>query len=246
MLRLTSKYMKIIEWINLKFFMYQNYKRFAIVGHPRTGSNYLISGLSSSSHLCVHSEIFAGHVREKGKNFDLILSKAFQKQDRHIKAVGFKLFYFHLTEEEWDKFLSQKEFMIIHLKRKNYLRTIVSLDIAFKTDQWISGSNVIQPKVKSIVLDTSTLIKRLEEIQNHETLTRDRFKDRDMLEIVYEDLVEQPRKVFQQVGEFLGVYDIDPSKIVLTKQNPENLEQLIVNYDEVFQLLKGTKFSQYL
>jgi len=239
-------YKRISEWVNLKFFKHETYKRFAIVGHARTGSNYLISGLNTSKHLYVHSEIFAGHVREIGKDFDLILSNAFQKQEKRIKAVGFKLFYYHLTEEEWHKFLLQKEFMIIHLRRRNYLRTIVSLDIAFKTNQWMSTSDVVQPEIKSVELDTTTLIKRLEEIQNAEILTRERFKDRDMIEIVYEDLVANPYEVFQGIGEFLGVADIDPDKIELTKQNPESLEQLISNYDQVTALLQDTVFSQYL
>jgi LPS sulfotransferase NodH len=172
----------------------------------------------------------------------------FQKESRNIKAVGFKLFYEHLTKDEWEKFFSHKYLRIIHLTRENRLRTIVSLDIAFKTDQWSASANDKDKQIveKRILLDTSKLIDRLEQIQNYETFIRDRFKDWHILEVVYEKLTTKPRETFQFIGAYLGVDDIDLSKITLTRQNPESLEQLIENYDEVYDLLKNTKYAQHL
>ncbi len=141
-----------------------------------------------------------------------------------------------------------KDLKIIHLTRENCLRTIVSLDIAFKTDQW--GTSVddkyIQPIEKSILLNTSNLIGRLEQIKNYEVLTRDRFKDRYILEVEYKKLIGKPGETFNRIGKYLGINDIDFTKITITKQNPENLEQLITNYDEVYQLLENTRFAEYL
>jgi LPS sulfotransferase NodH len=183
-----------------------------------------------------------------GKDFDQILPMVFQKESRNIKAVGLKLFYNHLTRDEWEDFLSRKYFRVIHLTRENRLRTIVSLDIAFKTDEWTASANDKNKQLveKRIILDTSKLIDRLEHIQDYETFIRDHFKDRHILEVVYEKLTTKPREIFQYIGGYLGIDDIDLSKITLRKQNPESLEQLIVNYDEVYELLNNTKYAPHL
>ena len=44
--------------------------------------------------------MFASHYREIGKDFDKIFSKIYQNERRAIKAVGFKFFYYHFTEDE--------------------------------------------------------------------------------------------------------------------------------------------------
>jgi len=162
--------------------------------------------------------------------------------------VGFKLFYEHLTGNEWERFLSHNYIDIIHLTRRNRLRTIVSLDIAFKTDQWSLSVNEREggSMEKRILLDTSTLIHRIESIRGYEAFIRDRFKDRPKIEVAYENLIGEPGQVFKDIGAFLGVDDFDLGKITLTKQNPESLEELIVNYDEVYGLLKDTKYAPYL
>ena len=250
---ITSKsisiYKKKLHRAYLNILGHRNYRRFAIIGHSRTGSNYLFVGLQSSKCVRIYHEVFAKRNRALvGKDFDQIFPMVFQKESRNIKAVGFKLFYDHLTRDEWEKFLSHKYIRIIHLTRENRLRTIVSLDIAFKTDQWGVSANDKdkQPVEKSISLDTSTLIDRLEQIQDYETFIRDHFKDRYILEVVYEKLTTKPEETFQYIGRYLDVDDIDINKITLTKQNPESLEQLIVNYDEVYELLKNTRYAVYL
>ena len=233
----------------LDIFGHRNYKRFAVIGHSRTGSNYLFVGLSTSNCVRMYHEVFAKRNREMvGREFDLIFPMIFRKESRNIKAVGFKLFYEHLTSDEWEKFLLHKYIGIIHLTRKNRLRTIVSLDIAFKTDEWSLSVNDKNKQLdeKRVFLDTSRLIDRLEQIRHYETFIRDRFKDRDVVEVVYEKLTIKPGDTFQHIGEYLGIDDIDLSKITLTKQNPESLEQLIINFDEVYALLKNTKYAVYL
>jgi LPS sulfotransferase NodH len=228
---------------------HRNYRRFAVIGHSRTGSNYLFMGLGSSSSVIMYHEVFAKRNRALvAKEFDQIFPMVFQKESRSIKAVGFKLFHEHLTRDEWEKLLSHKHIRIIHLTRENRLRTIVSLDIAFKTGQWgvSANDNDKQLVEKRIILDTSKLIDRLDQIHNYETFIRNRFKDRHILEVVYEELTTKPGETFQDIGEYLGVDDIDISKITLTKQNPESLEQLVENYDEVYGLLKHTKYASHL
>jgi LPS sulfotransferase NodH len=229
-----------------RVFGHQAAQRFAIVGNARTGSNYLLDGLKSSPSIRTYHEIFASHNREVGKDFDKILSTVFQYESKSTKLVGFKVFYNHLTDEEWQKLLSCSDLKVIHLTRKNRLRTVISLEIAFKTGQWTKSSNSGGPREKRVMLEPSKLIKRLEQIEEGEAATRSRFCDRPILEVVYEELVQYPDRVFASVGAYLGADGIDPSKIRLKRQNPESLAQLIINYDEIESLLKDTRFGEYL
>lgn len=55
-----------------------------------------------------------------------------------------------------------------------------------------------------------------------------------------------PSETFSRISSYLNIEDIDYKKTKLKKQNPESLQDLIVNYDEVAQLLKNTRFEDYL
>ncbi len=245
-MRFTAKKVRALRYLWGEYFGQDTFERFAIVGHARTGSNYLVSGLRSSNSIRVYDEIFAAHNREIGKDYEKILSVLFRKQLRSIKVVGFKLFYYHLSEDEWEKFLSNENIKIIHITRKNTLKTIISLDIAFMTGQWHTSLLRSKAQNKKIVIDVNTLLNRLEQIQAYEETARARFKDRPVLEVAYESLVKNPVDEFKRIGAFLNVNDIDPNKIVLKKQNPEKLDELIVNYREVAQLLANTKYANLL
>jgi LPS sulfotransferase NodH len=217
-----------------------------VISHARTGSNYLLEGINSSKSVLRYHEIFAEHNREKGKDFDRILSKLYQKQNKMIRAVGFKLFYYHLTNEEWEKFLQHEDFKIIHLIRTNRLRTLVSLEIAYKTDHWISTAKKDNLHAKIIKLNPDTIMKNIKNIEAFENTITERYKNRKLLTIVYEDLVKDKASEFKRVGEFLGVTNLDLGKIYLEKQNPEDLSLLISNFDEISQILKSSRFAEYL
>ncbi len=239
-------YAHTLQRTYFRAFGHQIEQRFAIVGNARTGSNYLLDGLKTSPSIRMYHEIFAAHNRQVGTDFEKILSTVFQYESRSIQMVGFKVFYNHLTEGEWNKLLARDDLKIIHLTRRNRLRTVISLEIAFKTGQWTKSGTSSGLKEKRVTLDPSKIIKRLEQIEEGEVVARSHFRDRNILEVVYEELVQSPAVVFASVSSYLGANGIDPSKIRLRRQNPETLQQLIVNYDEVKTLLGSTKFAGYL
>lgn len=241
-------YTNVLQRRYFNVFGHQVDQRFAIVGNARTGSNYLLDGLKSSPSIRMYHEIFADHNRQVGKDFDKVFSTVFQPESKSTKMVGFKVFYNHLTEAEWQKFLTRKDLKIIHLLRRNRLRTVISLEIAFKTGQWTQSGkgNPGEIKLKRLILNPSKLIKRLEQIESGEAAARSRFRDRRVLEVVYEELVQSPKPVFESVGTYLGVDGIDPSRIRLKRQNPEALQQLIINYEEVAAALRNSRFEEYL
>ena len=241
-----SVYTGTVQRSYFRLFGHQVDQRFVIVGNARTGSNYLLDGLKTSPAIRMYHEIFASHNREIGKDFDRILSTIYQSESRSTQVVGFKVFYNHLTPEEWNKLVAHEDLKVIHLTRQNRLRTIISLEIAFKTGQWTKARKSGDPKEKRVTLDPLKLLKQLEEIEEGEAATRARFCDRQMLEFVYEELVQSPHQAFEAISTYLGVDGIDPGKIRLKRQNPERLAQLIVNYDEVKSALENTRFAEYL
>lgn len=241
-------YVDLFQRTYFRMFGHQIDQRFAIVGNARTGSNYLLDGLKTSPSIRMYHEIFADHNRQVGKDFDKVFSTVFQPESRSTKIVGFKVFYNHLTQEEWQKFLACKDLKIIHLTRRNRLRTVISLEIAFKTGKWTKSGKADSgaTREKRLMLEPAKIIKRLEQIEAGEATARDRFRDRQILEVVYEELVQLPKSVFESVGMYLGVDGIDPSRIRLRRQNPETLQQLIINYDEIEATLRNTRFAEYL
>jgi LPS sulfotransferase NodH len=241
-----SLYTYVLQRAYFRLFGHQVDQRFAIVGNARTGSNFLLGGLKSSPAIRVYHEIFASHNRKVGENFDKILSTIYQYESKSTRMVGFKVFYNHLTDEEWKKLVAHKDLKIIHLTRRNRLRTVISLEIAFKTGQWTKSGHAGSQEEKRITLHPGKLLQRLQQIEEGELLTRNRYCDRQILEVVYEEMVESPNDVFAEVAAYLGMNGIDPDKIRLKKQNPESLEQLIVNYNEIEAVLKNTPYAEYL
>lgn len=223
-------------------------RRFAIVGNARTGSNYLLDGLKTSPAIRMYHEIFADHNRQIGTDFDRVFATVFQPESKFTEVVGFKVFYNHLTDDEWQKLLAYKPLKVIHLTRRNRLRTVISLEIAFKTGQWTQSVKKASSEIRErrVQLEPAKLIRRLEQIEAGETATRARFRDREILELVYEELVSAPRENFAAVGRYLEVDGIDPSQIRLRRQNPEPLQHLLINYDEVEAVLRNTRFAGYL
>jgi len=246
--RADAVYVNSLQRTYFRVFGHPIDQRFAIVGNARTGSNYLLDGLRTSPSVRMYHEIFADHNRQVGKDFDKISSIVFQSESKSTKIVGFKVFYNHLTDDEWKRLLAWRDLKIVHLTRRNRLRTVISLEIAFKTGQWTqSGKGKSgEFKEKRLRLDSSKLLKRIEQIEENEAKARTRFRGREILEVVYEELVRSPKAIFESVGTYLGVDGIDFSKIKLRRQNPETLHQLLINYDEITATLRNTRFAEYL
>src|SRR5215208_361829 len=158
----ASVYDHTVQRTYFRMFGHQIDQRFAIVGNPRTGSNYLLDGLKASPAVRMYHEIFADHQRQMGNGFEKVLSTIYQYESKATQVVGFKVFYNHLTEEEWKKLMACHELKIIHITRRNRLRTVTSLEIAFKTGQWTKSGKSSMPKEKRITLNPAKLLKRLE------------------------------------------------------------------------------------
>jgi LPS sulfotransferase NodH len=228
-------------------FANRKYDKFILVSHARSGSNLIINALNSCHNIDASSEIFAGHNRVFGENYDSIINDCFSDKPEYIKAVGFKVFYYHLTNDEWKKLSDIKDLRIIHLKRINRLRTIASLDIAFKTNKWVinNESDRINVEQKRIRLDYSEVVRKIEAIEEWEIETAQRFKNHSIIEVYYEKLSTQQENSICDLLEFLGLARTLKIEINIKKQNPEPLSDLIENYNDLKEQFKNTRWYSF-
>lgn len=226
-----------------------NYSKFIIASHARSGSNLLLNSLNYHPNLIAEHEIFAAHNRKIGENFQPTLNNLFGERPENAKAVGCKIFYYHLNENEWQQISEIPELKVIHLKRKNRLSTIVSMKVAFKTNQWgiTNESERIDASEKQVYLDYDFLRERFEQMGSWEQNMQKLFKSSKIKNIFYKDLVERHEQTVKDLFNFLDLPEIsiEMVKTKHKKQNPEPLNQLIKNYDELKAKFANTPWKGY-
>lgn len=224
---------------------HSKFKRFVVLSRSRTGSNMLISLLNSHPNINVEGEIFG---RLNGQNYNKVLSVAFGKQSRHIKAKGFKIFYYHPIDDPesniWNDLVNMDELHVIHLKRRNILRTLISRKLAATSDVWQTTNSSAKSVVdsKQVFFTVEELVEGFEETRQWEKNGEEMFKGHNVLSIYYEDLVDDAESSFNELSNFL---DVDYIKLEtnLKKQNPEKIFDLISNYEELREYFSGTEWQ---
>ena len=221
---------------------------FIVLTRSRTGSTLLISYLDSHSRIKAENEIFH---RIRDNSYESILNQTFSKQPPSISAKGFKIFYYHPMDDKsgklWDYLLSIENLHVIHLKRNNILRTIISRKIAGTQNVW----SVREDTSKSHTFPKKTIELSVDEVENEIRYTRrledwgdERFKNHPLISIYYEDLVARPEETFRKILQFLGIAYEKP-RTDLIRQNPEAASELVVNYPELKAHFLNTEYSQY-
>ncbi len=227
--------------------MSKNYQKFIVISHARSGSNLLISCLRSNPYIVARGELFAAHNRDETTNFDMIMSDLFSEKKSQIEFVGCKIFYYHLSDSEWQKFVDIPDLKIIHLKRKNIFRTFTSMKIAAQTKTWaVKNKKNNTPLVKKKVeFNAVNLAKRLKQFESWQLETEQRFKNHQIHDIYYENITDNPNLEMKKISNFLNSSTIQfDSK--LKKQNPEPLFELIENYQELYSYFSNTKWQKML
>lgn len=224
-----------------------NYQPFIVLAHPRTGSNLLASLLGSSHEVVQEYEIFNDEYRTVGMGYEQIMAELLRPYSAMIKAVGCKILYNQLTGEEWEKFLAYPDFRIIHLTRRNRLRTATSHNIATKTGQWSEYGLADKPPLeeRKIWLDKDEVFNSFVKLNIAEQRARQRFKDREIFEVTYEELVSDTEGTVAAIARFIGVQPWEIKDITLRQQNPERLRDLIQNFDELKRAFSNTPWRAY-
>jgi hypothetical protein len=146
-------------------------------------------------------------------------------------------FVSHLKNVGYDYF--------ILLCRNNGLRRIVSLQVAKKTGTFHIKGNTTSG-ITRVHIDPSKLIAIFEHEQEDFQRVKALLHEKNILELTYEDDIEKdPRVAYQKVCNYIGVTPQNISPI-LKRINPYSLEEIIVNYDEVKNVLRNTPYEWML
>jgi LPS sulfotransferase NodH len=226
-----------------------DYVPFIVLGHARTGSNMLLSMLRSNPHVLVRGEVFA---RVKPDAIHATVAHTLQgRVPRNVGASGCKVFYYHplgdRTGELWRELDAIPDLHVVHLRRRNVLRTIVSREIADQQDEWLQTrpQEAVPAERKRVSMTVEQVRNGVDRIEGLEREAAQRFSNRPLVEVCYEDLVSSPAPEFHRITDFLGVPPADPAGKTL-RQNPEPLSALLVNYDELKSEFSGTNVEAWL
>lgn len=224
----------------------RNYTKFVIISDSRTGSTLLQNMLNFHPRIVVKGEMYK--VME-GKKDPEIWSGLFRKYPKEVLYVGFKLFYHHPLKGNsmiWDLIKQDRSILIIHLIRENILRSLVSKKIGAKTRMWTENINAepIPLAEKKVNIDPLECEEYFEKILNYQAKINTEFKEHRLLSVTYEDLSHDRRKVINELYSKLELEEFERDS-ELKKQNPEGLRDLILNYEELKDYFKDTKWEEY-
>ena len=229
-----------------------NVVQFMVLARSRTGSTLLDSYLGS------HPNIFT-----MGERFRILLDKTIIQAINRVmpelppifRARGFKMFYNHpinidpqKREEGFDMLAAQPNLRVIHLKRRNILRTLVSYEIAVKAGMWMVRKKDRERLDKlanyTFSFSESDLRKAFEEQRMLERIADERFKSGHLLQVCYEDLVQNPESTFRKVTDFLDVPPRSPTTEYV-KINTRPIREILENYDALKADFAGSEWEPF-
>jgi LPS sulfotransferase NodH len=237
----------IILYTLSKFYGQKDYIKFIILSRARTGSTLLQLMLNAHPAIHAKSEIFT---RLYGSPVQTVLNDIFAPHPARVKAVGFKIFYNHPVDDDsgrvWETLKKMEDLKVIHLKRKNMLRSLISEKIARKTNVWgiKKNDNRIRTQRKTVTLTVEDMEQTFQQVKEWEKKYQRMFQAHPMIDVHYEDLIDNPEMEFQKITRFLGVDFIVP-EIKLRRQNPESVFNLVENYGFLKKHFTGTQWQGY-
>lgn len=234
-----------------QFFKHRKYTKFIVLTKPRTGSNLLVNSLQSHPHLKVFGELFRGGTDASTKEAilasvdDYFNGRIFKRYDKSVKAVGFKIFYHHPVYDHsgkvWSYLMNIEGLKIVHLRRENLLRALVSMKIAEKTDVWKVSQDPGEAVDKRVELTAQECLDSFRQTRKWEEDANGKFANNPFLELTYEELTSDYNRQMRRIQGFLEV-DIADLKPMSSKQNPEALCDLIINFEDLKKHFSGTEW----
>lgn len=250
--------------------------RFIVLTSPRSGSTWIVDLLDSHPDITCFSEVFVhgyyGRPTDGGnpniRTWDSFattrlpelgrtgrLKLYFEYLDRHVfsaahgsRAVGFKLMYEQAMRGFGiPAYLKARNVSIVHLIRHNHLDLILSEEGRLARKMFHAPVGAEIPKIQ-IELEAHTLLFRIREragVVEQARADWSRF-GLPCLELSYEEMLKDP-SLIRQVLEFLNLPgDGIELSSPLQKLNPTSHRDLLSNFEEIEQTLRGTEFDWML
>ncbi|APY08025.1 hypothetical protein BWZ20_06795 [Winogradskyella sp. J14-2] len=246
--KLKSIYSKLLSFkyrTTNKLFGNKDYKKFVIISTSRTGSTLVMALLNNHKNVICDGELFKNL---NGKSCKHVWNDFFNHKPKDTQQVGFKLFYSHPRDDDktvWDIIKQDKSIKIIHLMRRNILRIFLSQRIGIKTKRWTENVNRphnISLESKKVDVDYKECTEAFNKITDYQNKTKQMFKEHDYLEVYYEDIVNDRESELDKIFDFL---DVEKMQVTANnkKQNPERIDELINNYEELKNKFTNTKWE---
>ena len=157
-------------------------------------------------------------------------------------AVGFKFMYSHLKKyPSVATYIKNKNIHVIHVVRKNVLRTFLSY--VTKEARKVAHSELQVEQVR-VELPTDTLIAKLDQLSNDSNAWKKLFEaSAPYLEVGYENFVNDRSNESSRIMKFLGLDENFELESRLVKLNTASLHEIITNYADIQECLKGTAYE---
>jgi LPS sulfotransferase NodH len=230
--------------------------RFLIVSAVRTGSNLLLGYLNSHPDCFAGGELFRDVCIEKEDWLAPTRPEALQRFEelaelrqrdpiqfvdyvfavKTYRAIGYKLIYYDAEKnEDITAYLAGiDDIRVIHLKRKNLLRRLLSMRRGEKTGIWhMSRSAPDDPQRPRQMLSLMECAWDFNYIEAMESKYDALFAKHNMIEVFYEDLAAKPSLALARVLGFLDLPQREDLSCYTKKLGTDTLRDAIENYDEL-------------
>lgn len=235
---------------------------FVVLGTQRSGTTFIRHCLNSHPEVNCYGELFTRNYKANDSYYAFrvsdvgnrikhyiarkgmvskFLDKTYKKEPE--MATGFKLMYSEISKfpprfPMIIKHLESIEAKAIHIVRRNVLKTLISRETAKKRKQYHAKEEILAVKVS---LPVSTLIQNLTKISSENKFWQTAFPKESYIRVDYEDFVENKENESKRLLNFLAVKEDIVLSSKNVKLNPDSVEDLIENYNEVVTILTGTE-----
>jgi LPS sulfotransferase NodH len=173
--------------------------------------------------------------------------EVFRPYPKDMKAIGFKIFYYHAQTDNrkcvWTYQQNQSDLKVLHLKRKNILKTHLSRKRADKSGKWINLTDE-RENIESITLSYDECLDDFTSTRRWEEQYDALFEHHSRLEVFYENLSNDSDAELQRIQKFLGVQE-EELKSMTYRQNDQPISQTIANYCELKERFKDTSWAEF-
>lgn len=217
--------------------------KFLIVSAPRCGTHMLKSTLEQHHSVQIKDEILNPHSTHMSNQYSpkfVATRKGFEGPEEMAK--GFIIHRIHQPDSIWKAFYKQPDIKIIYLARKDKLRQYLSLNLAMKRNTWQYYDNFTE--ATKIVFDIKDFIHHTEWFKTNYNIKLAAFRKykHRILELYYEDLVDNFDNTYASVCNFLNVEHIE-LKPTTTKVDSRPIKDIIINYEDAMLQLKNNGYN---
>lgn len=222
-------------------------KKFLLFAYGRSGSELLRSLINSHPDIYCDEEIFLDRKALFPQRYLSNRAKIPQKKIYGYKAKLPQLELQYRDHEKLKATFLTKEFQIIYLRRKNFLRQALSVIIGIQRNKW-HDTKAAPLSGKKFHVDCNELLERIRWIEIYENKEKEMLRGLDYLFIHYEEDLLDPQnhqKTLNKIFHFLRV-DPVPVDTAYVRTSTKNLSDYIENYEEVVDVINNSKYSIFL